>query len=221
MSTSHVTPGSLRAPLAHALYDPDAARDACGFAFVATLRGTPGRDIVDAGLTALLNLDHRGAVGAEEDSGDGAGILIQMPHKFLADAAKKGRINLPDAGQYGCGLVFLPRNPTARRKLEEVFGGIVQSEGQILLGWRTVPTNNAMLGDSAKASEPFIRQVFIGRDPSIDAAAFERKLYVIRKRAYNEIRAAGLDGGEFWYQPSLSARTIVYKGMLLTTQLKT
>ena len=202
------------------LYDPWFEHDACGVGFVVDMKGRPKNEIVLQGLQILKNLDHRGASGAEVNTGDGAGILIQMPHKFLADAAKKGRINLPDAGQYGCGLVFLPRNPTARRKLEEVFGGIVQSEGQILLGWRTVPTNNAMLGDSAKASEPFIRQVFIGRDPSIDAAAFERKLYVIRKRAYSAIRTSTHAGAETWYMPSLSQKTLVYKGMLTTEQLE-
>jgi glutamate synthase (ferredoxin) len=129
-------------------------------------------------------------------------------------------VALPGPAEYGCGLVFLPRHPTHRRRLEERFEQIVQSEGQTFLGWRTVPTNSSSLGDTARSCEPFIRQIFIGRNKNLsDDLAFERKLYVIRKRAYNEIRASGLDGGDYWYLPSLSYKTIVYKGMLLTEQL--
>jgi len=203
------------------LYDPWFEHDACGVGFVVDMKGRKSNAIVHQGLQILKNLDHRGASGAEVNTGDGAGILLQTPHKFLAEVAKKARVTLPDSGQYGCGLVFLPRNPTARRKLEEVFGGIVQAEGQTLLGWRTVPTNNTMLGDSAKASEPFMRQVFIGRDPALtDDLAFERKLYVIRKRAYSAIRTSTYAGAETWYMPSLSFKTLVYKGMLTTEQLE-
>jgi glutamate synthase (ferredoxin) len=167
-----------------------------------------------------VNLDHRGACGAEEDSGDGAGVLVQMPHRFLLEACKKARIELPEPGQYGCGIVFLPRNPTLRRRIEERFEQIVQSEGQAVLGWRTVPCNNSMLGDTAKSCEPFMRQVFVRRNPAIaDELAFERKLYVIRKRAYSEIRTSTLEGAASWYISSLSHKTLVYKGMLTTMQL--
>jgi glutamate synthase (ferredoxin) len=144
-----------------------------------------------------------------------------MPHAFFKDVCKKARIVLPEADEYGSGLVFLPRNITKRRRLEERFEQIIQSEGQTVLGWRTVPTNNAALGETARSCEPAIRQVFIGRNPVLtDPMAFERKLYVIRKRAHNEIRISTMDGAEFWYLCSLSYKTFVYKGMLLTTQLE-
>jgi glutamate synthase (ferredoxin) len=168
----------------------------------------------------LENLDHRGAAGSEPNTGDGAGILLQVPHAFCVEVAKKARITLPAAGTYGTGLVFLPRNATHRRKIEEKFAQIIQSEGQTFLGWRTVPTDNSSLGETAKASEPFIRQIFIGRAADLTTElAFERKLYVIRKRATTELRDEGFLGAETWYLPSLSSRTLVYKGMLLTTQL--
>ena len=209
-------------PAKQGLYDPWFEHDACGVGFVVDMKGRQSHQILRQAIQVLENLDHRGAAGSEPNTGDGAGVLLQLPHAFLAEVCKKARISLPVPGQYGAGLVFLPRNATQRRKLEARFAEIVQSEGQKFLGWRTVPTDNASLGETAKASEPFMRQVFIGRDPALaDDLAFERKLYVIRKRASNEIRAAGLDGGQFWYQPSLSCRTLVYKGMLLTTQLAT
>ncbi|HEX2854524.1 MAG TPA: glutamate synthase large subunit [Opitutaceae bacterium] len=203
------------------LYDPWFEHDSCGVGFVVDMHGRKSHQILQQGLQVLTNLDHRGASGAEINTGDGAGVLLQMPHKFMVEAARKARITLPAEGQYGCGVVFMPRNPSMRRKLEEIFGQIVQSEGQTLLGWRTVPTNNASLGETAKSSEPFMRQIFIGRNPSLtDDLAFERKLYVIRKRAYTEIRTSTVGGAEAWYVASLSMRTIVYKGMLLTTQLR-
>ena len=202
------------------LYDPQFEHDACGVGFIVDIKGRKSHQILRQGIQILENLDHRGAAGAEANTGDGAGVLMQMPHAFLKDAAKLARFKLPDSGQYGSGMVFLPRVPAARRKLEERFARIVQAEGQTLLGWRTVPVDNSSLGATAKASEPFIRQVFIGRDPELlDDMAFERKLYVIRKRAYSDIRTSTQDGAEAWYIPSLSYKTLVYKGMLLTTQL--
>jgi glutamate synthase (NADPH/NADH) large chain len=207
-------------PAKQGLYDPWFEHEACGVGFVVDMKGRKSNQILLQALQVLKNLDHRGASGSEPNTGDGAGVLLQMPHGFLQEACKKARIALPGPGEYGSGLVFLPRKATLRRRLEEIFGQIVQSEGQILLGWRTVPTNNASLGETAKASEPFIRQVFIGRNPALtDDMAFERKLYVIRKRAYGEIRTATIDGGEYWYLSSLSHKTLVYKGMLLTEQL--
>jgi glutamate synthase (NADPH/NADH) large chain len=218
--SSLIDTASNSRPAKQGLYDPWFEHDACGVGFVVDMKGRATHQILRQAIQVLENLDHRGAAGSEPNTGDGAGVLLQIPHTFLVDAAKKARISLPAAGQYGTGLVFMPKNATQRRKLEAKFAQIVQSEGQAFLGWRTVPTDNSSLGETAKASEPFVRQVFIGRNAALkDDLAFERKLYVIRKRASNEIRAAGLDGGQFWYQPSLSARTIVYKGMLLTTQL--
>jgi glutamate synthase domain-containing protein 2/glutamate synthase domain-containing protein 1/glutamate synthase domain-containing protein 3 len=203
------------------LYDPWYEHEACGVGFVVDMKGRKSHRILQQAIQVLRNLDHRGACGCEANTGDGAGVLLQMPHAFFQQVAKKDRLTLPGPGEYAAGLVFLPRNPTKRRRLVEVFEHIIQSEGQTLLGWRTVPTNNASLGETAKASEPFIRQVFIGRNPAIkDDMEFERKLYVIRKRAYSEIRTSTIDGAEYWYLASLSYKTIVYKGMLLTEQLE-
>src|SRR3954471_13066138 len=172
-------------PAKQGLYDPWFEHDACGVGFVADMHGRKSHKILADGLQVLRNLDHRGASGAEVNTGDGAGVLIQMPHAFFAEACKTSRITLPAAGEYGAGLIFLPRNPSIRRKIEERFEATVQSEGQIFLGWRTVPTNGASLGDSALSCEPFMRQVFIGRGPAVTSdLEFERKLYVIRKRAY-------------------------------------
>ena len=210
----------LGPPPRQGLYDPRFEHEACGVGFVVDIKGRKSHRIVQQAIEVLRNLDHRGASGCEANTGDGAGVLVQMPHRFLTEACRKARIALPEAGQYGCGLVFLPRNPTKRRKLEEQFSHIVQSTGLTLLGWRSVPTDNSTLGETARASEPFIRQVFIGRPPElVDDLAFERLLYVVRKRAYSEIRTSTIDGAEYWYVASLSYKTLVYKGMLLTEQL--
>jgi glutamate synthase (ferredoxin) len=207
-------------PAKQGLYDPWFEHDACGVGFVADMHGRKSHQILQQGLQVLTNLDHRGAAGSEPNTGDGAGVLLQMPHKFLAEAAKKARFNLPGPGEYGCGIIFLPRNPAVRRRIEQSFEQIIQSEGQLFLGWRTVPTDNSSLGETAKSCEPFMRQVFIGRAAGVaDDNAFERKLYIIRKRAYSEIRTSTMSGAEQWYVPSLSCRTLVYKGMLLTDQL--
>ena len=223
MSTStHEPAGPYRTvrPEKQGLYDPAYEHDACGVGFIVDMKGRKSHKILQDGLQILTNLDHRGACGAEVNTGDGAGVLMQMPHKFLVTAAKKARIDLPDPGHYGCGIIFLPKNATLRRRIEEKFEQIVQSEGQSVLGWRTVPTDNSMLGETAKSCEPLMRQVFIGRNSEIeDELTFERKLYVIRKRAYSEIRASTLEGAASWYVASLSHKTLVYKGMLLTAQL--
>ena len=213
------TPAATR-PLKQGLYDPQFEKDACGVGMVVDMKGRKSNAILRQALQVLKNLTHRGASGAEVNTGDGAGVLMQMPHTFLKDVAKKARVTLPEPGQYACGLIFMPRNATQRRKIEEVFARVVQSEGQIYLGARTVPTDNSMLGETAKLSEPFIRQVFIGRGPdTMSAQEFERKLYVIRKRSYNDIRVSTIGGAEYWYVVSLSYKTLVYKGMLLTNQL--
>ena len=210
----------LDLPRKQGLYDPRFEHDACGVGFIAHIKGQKSHAIVAQGLQILQNLDHRGACGCEENTGDGAGILLQMPHKFLVEACAKEKLSLPEAGQYGTGLIFLPHDAQQRRKIEQKFEKIVRSEGQHFLGWRTVPTVNRSLGETAKASEPHVRQPIIGRDASLtDDLAFERKLYVIRKRAYNEIRCSTMDGAAYWYVCSLSYKTIVYKGMLLTAQV--
>ena len=209
-----------KAPGKQGLYDPAFEHDACGVGFVVDMKGRKTHKIVSDALQVLTNLDHRGAAGSEPNTGDGAGILIQMPHKFFAEVCKTARITLPEPGQYGAGLIYLPRNRTVRRKVEEVFEQVIQSEGQVFLGWRTVPTDNKTLGSTATSCEPFMRQVFIGRGRDVTSdLEFERKLYVIRKRAYTDIRTSTIAGAETWYVASLSMKTLVYKGMLLTEQV--
>src|SRR3989440_2141973 len=215
------TSARTRAPGRQGLYDPQFEHESCGVGFVVNIKGQKSHAIIRQALQVLLNLDHRGACGCEANTGDGAGILIQPPHDFLKLVAREARVSLPNPGEYGIGMVFLPSNRAQRSECEKAFAAIVAEEGQRLLGWRTIPTNNGSLGKTAKASEPFMRQVFIGRNKNLtDDLAFERKLYVIRKRTENAIRYSGkVKGGDFFYVSSLSFRTVVYKGMLLTTQL--
>ena len=208
-------------PPKQGLYDPQFEHDACGVGFVVNFKGKKSHQIVQQALQILVNLDHRGACGCEPNTGDGAGILLQMPHTFLQQVAAEAKIKLPAAGKYGVGMCFLPPDAEDRKKCEKLFEVIVAEEGQKFLGWRTVPTNNSTLGDSAKASEPAMRQAFIGRNSKIkDDLAFERKLYVIRKRAAKEINGSGLKGSHLWYVASLSCNTMVYKGMLMPAQVE-
>ena len=208
-------------PAKQGLYDPQFEHEACGVGFVADIKGKKSHAIIQQALQVLLNLNHRGACGCEANTGDGAGILIQPPHEFLKLVAREARVALPSAGEYGVGMVFLPQNPAQRAECEKIFAAIAGEEGQRVLGWRTIPTSNVTLGETARASEPFMSQVFLARDPKVaDDLAFERKLYIIRKRAENAIRYSGkVAGGEFFYISSLSYKTVVYKGMLLTEQL--
>ena len=171
-------------PAPQGLYDPQFEHDACGVGFVVDIKGRKSHDIIRMALTAIVNLNHRGACGCEANTGDGAGILMQTPDTFLRKVCEPLDIELPPPGQYGVGTIFLPRNRAARKEFEKRFEIVVAEEGQEVLGWRTVPTNNSSLGQTARASEPFVRQVFVNRNPMItDDMAFERKLYVIRKRA--------------------------------------
>ena len=202
-------------PEKQGLYDPQFEHDACGVGFVVHMKGKKSHDIVQNALTILVNLDHRGACGCEKNSGDGAGILMQIPHKFLRKVAG---FALPAPGQLGMGSLFGSRDAAVRKKGRELFEQIAKSEGHTVLGWRDVPTDNSTLGKSAQASEPFMQQVFIQRAANIaDDATFERKLYVLRKLTHRAIRTAGVD--PFWYAPSLSCRTLVYKGMLMPEQV--
>jgi glutamate synthase (ferredoxin) len=209
-------------PSKQGLYDPRFEHEACGTGMVININGHKSNQIVRQALTVLHNLTHRGARGAEPNSGDGAGILLQTPHVFLTKKAAERGITLPAPGQYGVGMMFLPPDVKHRRVCEMHFEKIVAAEGQRVLGWRTVPTNNVDLGETAKRSEPVMRQVFIARSPAIsDDMDFERKLYVIRKRAEKEIRYGGrLEGSEFFYVCSLSYKTIVYKGMFVSDQVQ-
>ncbi len=209
-------------PPKQGLYDPRFEHDACGVGFVVHIKGEKSHEIIERALTVLENLDHRGACGCEENTGDGAGLLMQVPHAFFQHVCEGLGIRLPDPGEYGVGKIFLPDNRNQRRRFEKIIEEIIADEGQKLLGWRKVPTDNLYLGDTAKACEPFVRQVFIGRGQGIeDDMAFERKLYVIRRRAENAIRYAGLPGGDFFYIPSMSHKTIIYKGMLTARQVAT
>jgi glutamate synthase (ferredoxin) len=209
-------------PPKQGLYDPQFEHEACGVGFVVNIKGRKSHSIISQSLQVLLNLDHRGACGCEANTGDGAGILIQTPHEFLKLVSKEARVTLPAAGEYGVGMVFLPHDPAQRAECEKIFSDIAAEEGQRVLGWRTIPTGNHSLGETAKLGEPLMRQVFLARNAKLtDDMAFERKLYVIRKRAENAIRYSGkISGGDFFYISSLSFKTVIYKGMLLTTQLR-
>ena len=203
------------------LYDPANEHDACGVGFVVDIKGRKSHQTVVDALTILKNLLHRGACGCEENTGDGVGILIQKPHKFFVRECKAIGIELPEEDQYGAGLVFLPTDVKQADRCQQIISNIVEEEGQVLLGWRDLPIDDSMLGPSAVAGEPDFKQVFIGRGEQIkDSAAFERKLYVIRKRAENTIWNSDLSEQELFYVPSLSYRTFVYKGMLTGTQIE-
>lgn len=204
-------------PAKQGLYDPRNEKDACGVGFVVHMKGKKSHDIVSNALTILENLDHRGAC-VEEGTGDGAGILIQMPDTFLRRAAGENGINLPAQGRYGVANIFMTPDAGQRAKAEATFEDICKAEGCAVLGWREIPVDNSTLGKSAKASEPFNNQVFIAAGAGIqDVAAFERKLYVLRKLAHMAIRISKID--PYWYAPSMSCKTLVYKGMLTPEQV--
>src|SRR6187401_3492464 len=207
-------------PAAHGLFDPRHEKDSCGVGFIADIKGRKSHKIVEDALAILCNLEHRGAVGADPRAGDGAGILVQTPHKFFARKAKELGITLPEPGHYAVGYVFMPHDPEWRKVILDIYAEKVPQEGLTLLGWREVPHDNSSLGESVKPTEPFHMQVFIGRGPSIKSEDdFERRLYVLRKVisdvAYRkrERRLAN------YYVVSLSCRTIIYKGMFLADQL--
>ncbi len=204
------------------LYDPRQEHDACGVGFVAHIKGTPSHDIVSQGLQILKNLTHRGAVGADPLAGDGAGILIQIPDKFLRDELGWGNIQLPPAGEYGVGMIFLPRDEVARAACEKIISKKIAAEKQTLIGWRDVPVSRSGLGEGVKAVEPVVRQVFIGRGKKTkDQDSFERKLFVIRKTVEHAVGNLAGNQGKGFYVPSMSSRTVVYKGMLLADQVGT
>lgn len=204
------------------LYDPRNEHDACGVGFIAHIKGHKSHEIVAKGLEILRNLTHRGAVGADPLAGDGAGILIQMPDQFLRAECSGLGFNLPAEGHYGVGVIFLPQSAAFRTTCEQIVEEFIAAEGQSVLGWRDVPVESEGLGESVKASEPFIRQVFVGRGAHCqDQDAFERKLFVIRKQIDNRIRDLKQNEGKMFYIPSFSSRTLLYKGMLLADQVGT
>ncbi len=209
-------------PPPQGLYDPRHEHDACGFGFVCDIQGRRSHAIVRDALTVLVNLEHRGASGAEKATGDGAGLLMQLPHAFLARAAGAAGVKLPAPGQYGVGMLFLPQDAQSREACVRLVEGVVATEGLKLLGWREVPTDNAGLGATAKASQPVISQLFLGRPEGLaDEMAFERKLYVVRRLVEKEVSRSAIPQRGQFYVPSLSTRTIVYKGMLNASQLVT
>ncbi len=213
--------GQKGVPARQGLYDPQFEHDSCGVGFVVHLKGHRSHQIVEDGLTALENLNHRGASGSEPNTGDGAGLLIQVPDEFFRRECAILGIRLPEPGRYGVGLFFSSPDPRARQQAQALFAVIVEEEGQHLLGWRDVPTNNASVGATALAGEPHMQHVFIARDDAVASDdEFERRLYVIRKRFEKAIGRAGIKDPQFFYFPSLSCRTLVYKGMLTALQLR-
>jgi glutamate synthase domain-containing protein 2/glutamate synthase domain-containing protein 1/glutamate synthase domain-containing protein 3 len=208
-------------PEAQGLYHPGFEHDACGVGMICNLKGTPSHSIIESALHILDNLSHRGACGCDEKTGDGAGILMQTPHAFLTKVAGGEGIRLGDAGDYAAALVFLPRTAAERAYCKEQVEAIVKAEGQVFLGWRQVPVHNEYLGDIAREVEPKIEMMFVGRGPALlDAAHFDRKLYVIRKLVERAIRESKLEEKNYFYISSLSTRTLVYKGLLLADQIK-
>ena len=225
----------VRPPEAQGLYDPQFEHDACGMGFVVHMKGQKSHNIVTQALKILGNMEHRGAVGAERNTGDGAGILIQLPHRFfqrvqpeikpyrfgIQQPKQDGEVELPASGDYGVGMLFLPQDKDLRQWCVEELEEIIHNEGQTVLGWRHVPTDNSALGDTAISGEPVIYQLFIGKGEltEVDALSFERKLYIIRKLADIQIRNRLRHRSSDFYFCSLSTRTIVYKGMLQSIQV--
>src|ERR1700722_13391167 len=206
-------------PVEQGLYDPRNDHDACGIGFVVNIQGVQSHDIIVKGLQILINLAHRGACGCDPETGDGAGILIQIPHKFFARECAELGFTLPAAGEYGVGMVFLPVEPSHRLLAEGILERIAREEGLTVLGWRDTPVEADAIGRIARASQPYIEQIFIGNATGISLDELERKLYVVRKRAESEIAASDLPDKHFFYIPSLSSRTIIYKGLLLANQI--
>ena len=207
-------------PPALGLYDPALEKDSCGVGFIANIKGKKSHQIVSDAINILCNLEHRGAVGADPRAGDGAGILVQIPHAFFARKAKDAGFTLPAAGEYAVGALFMPRDKSWRKIIQSIIADQAKSEKLTLLGWRDVPTDNSSLGETVKPTEPHCMQVFIGRGKEIKSEDdFERKLYILRKsisQAIYQRRDRGLAG---YYPASLSCRTVVYKGMFLADQL--
>ena len=204
------------------LYDPQFEHDACGVGFVAHIKGVKSHQIIQQGLQVLVNMTHRGATGYEKNTGDGAGILMQIPDKFMRKVCAERNIELPEAGRYGVGMLFLPPDLSQRRAIEDICRQMVQAEGQKYLGLRKVITDNTTLGNTARSQEPVVKQVFVGRgNEEMTDDEFERKLFIIRRRIFKRVRyTSGLLGSSFFYISSFSARTIVYKGMLNPEQVE-
>jgi glutamate synthase (ferredoxin) len=233
MSGTQRTPHGWPEP--QGLWDPAREKDSCGVGFIAHLKGKRSHDIIEKTLTMNTNMEHRGASGSEPETGDGAGIFVQMPDKFLRREMETQDVELPPEGQYGAGIVFLSPHSGEREAAMQIFEHIIKEEGQKFLGWRNVPVVSSILGRTSGRYEPRLKQVFIGRNDDItDPMEFERCLYIIRKRVFNSIRTNevpaqfydvhrnqrnAFPGNEYFYVTGLSARTMIYKGMLTPCQL--
>ncbi len=204
------------------LFDPTLEKDSCGVGFIADIKGRKSRRIIEDALTILLNLEHRGAVGADPRAGDGAGILVQTPHKFLAKKAAELGFNLPPPGHYAVGALFMPHDEAWRREIMETYAAVAEHEGMTLLGWRDVPTDNSTLGESVKPTEPVHKQVFLARSPKVKSEdEFERRLYILRKTISSTLYGKRARSTSNYYPVSISCRTLIYKGMFLADQLGT
>jgi Glutamate synthase domain 2 len=210
---------SVGLPKKQGLYDPEYEKDSCGVGFVANIKGEKTHIIVKQGLEVLVNLTHRGAVGADPKTGDGAGIMVQIPDEFFRIRCDSLRIELPSYSQYAVGMVFLPREPALSMQCEGILERAVEEEGQKVLGWRDVPTDNKLIGETARGTEPTIKQIFVGTSCG-SQEEFERKLYLIRKRAESEVKRLIKRNAAYFYICSLSSRTIIYKGLLLAEQIQ-
>jgi glutamate synthase domain-containing protein 1 len=206
-------------PSAQGLYDPANEHDACGLGFVASIRGEKSHSIVEKGIEVLTHLEHRGACGCDPETGDGAGVLIQIPHEFFVRECAAQGIDLPEPGSYAVGMVFLPVGKRERLQCEGVVETILQEEGFEVLGWRDTPIDATAIGRVARGSQPYIEQIFLKTTQPLEEKVFERKLYVARRRIENEILHAEIEGKSNFYIPSLSCVTIVYKGLLLAPQI--
>ena len=208
-------------PKEQGLYDPRFEHDSCGVGFVCDIKGRKSNEIVRQGLAVLERLAHRGATGADPKTGDGAGLLLQIPHEFYAAECDTLKINLPALGEYGTGLIFLPTDDKERKFCKEIFTKEIKEAGQKLLGWRGVPVDNKDIGRAARETEPVIEQVFIASNKEIkEQLDFERNLYVIRKKIENVIRVSKLKQKSFFYITNISSRTVLYKGLLMPTQVQ-
>jgi glutamate synthase domain-containing protein 2/glutamate synthase domain-containing protein 1/glutamate synthase domain-containing protein 3 len=209
-----------RIPEPQGLYHPRNEHDACGMGFVASIRGEKSHEIIRKGLEVLINLTHRGAAGCDPETGDGAGILIQIPHAFFARECGELGMQLPEPGTYGVAMCFLPVDKHSRLQCEGVFERIAQAEGLTVLGWRDTPVNGDAIGREARASQPYIEQLFVSKPKDLEEEAFERLLYRVRRRTEKDMAESEIEGKEYFYVPSFSCRTIVYKGLMLAPQIE-
>jgi glutamate synthase (NADPH/NADH) large chain len=210
----------IRVPGRQGLYHPRHEHDACGMGLVANIRGEKSHDIIRKGLEVLLNLTHRGAAGCDPETGDGAGILIQIPHVFFSRECGELGMQLPAEGAYGVAMCFLPVDKHSRLQCEGVIERIAVEEGLTVIGWRDTPVNGDAIGREARASQPYIEQLFVGRPAGLDEESFERLLFRVRRRTENEMAASEIEGKDDFYVPSFSCRTIVYKGLMLAPQIE-